>query len=235
MSVIYFIRHSQASFAADNYDKLSEKGHQQSGILAEYLAEHGPGFNAVYSGSMERHRDTMEPVLNALNSDTGRLAPTILPGFNEYQSDRIVKSHLPMVLEENPDLNQYTDTMLTDKKSFQKIFEFIMTAWVDGRYDIDGVETWIQFRDRVNNAVRQIMAEAGRGKTVLAFTSGGPIGVIMQMALGLEDQKAIRVNWVVRNASISTFFYNDSGIMLSSFNEVSHLEQQSDKTLITYR
>ena len=235
MSVIYFIRHSQASFAADNYDQLSETGHRQSGILAEYLAEYGPTFDAVYSGSMQRHRETMEPMLTVLDKSGNQLSPTILPELNEYQSNPIVKSHLPLVLEENPDLKKYTDTMLTDRKSFQLIFQAIMTAWVDGRFHVDGLETWGQFQNRVQTAVHRIMAEAGRGKTVLVFTSGGPIGVIMQLALGTSDQTAIRINWNVRNASVSTFFYNDDNIMLSSFNAVPHLEHRKDNTLITYR
>lgn len=232
MSVIYFIRHAQASFASDNYDQLSEIGHRQSGILAEYLAQHGPEFDAVYAGSMVRHRETMEPVLATLAKGH---EPSILPGLNEYQSDSIVKSHLPLVLKDHPNLNQYADSMLTDRKSFQKIFETIMTAWVDGKYQVDGIETWAQFQGRVNDAVRRIMAETGRQKNVLAVTSGGPIGVIMQMALGVTDQTAIRVNWIVRNTSVSTFFYNDDGIMLNSFNAVPHLEQLNDKLLVTYR
>ena len=38
MSVIYLIRHGQASFGTDNYDQLSALGREQSAILGSYFA-----------------------------------------------------------------------------------------------------------------------------------------------------------------------------------------------------
>ena len=37
MSELYLVRHAQASFGADNYDQLSDHGHQQS----RWLGRHG--------------------------------------------------------------------------------------------------------------------------------------------------------------------------------------------------
>ena len=36
MSMLHLVRHGQASFGADDYDKLSELGWQQSRRLGEY-------------------------------------------------------------------------------------------------------------------------------------------------------------------------------------------------------
>jgi broad specificity phosphatase PhoE len=39
MCVKYLVRHGQASFNADNYDNLSEKGCRQAKLVGEYLAQ----------------------------------------------------------------------------------------------------------------------------------------------------------------------------------------------------
>jgi broad specificity phosphatase PhoE len=58
MGNLYFVRHGQASFGADDYDQLSELGSRQSVRLGEYLAEKGLQFEAVYTGSLKRHIQT---------------------------------------------------------------------------------------------------------------------------------------------------------------------------------
>lgn len=52
------IRHGQASFGSANYDLFSETGVLQSRILAEYLLAVGLAPDALYSGVMERQKDT---------------------------------------------------------------------------------------------------------------------------------------------------------------------------------
>ncbi len=63
MSDIYMIRHGQASFSSENYDRLSTLGCLQSEILGESLSHMGIFFDAIYSGSLERQRHTAERVL----------------------------------------------------------------------------------------------------------------------------------------------------------------------------
>ena len=41
MAELYLIRHAQASFGAENYDQLSDLGHQQSQSLGKALADQG--------------------------------------------------------------------------------------------------------------------------------------------------------------------------------------------------
>jgi len=58
MGILYMIRHGQASFGSANYDLFSETGVLQSRILAEYLLAVGLAPDALYSGAMERQKDT---------------------------------------------------------------------------------------------------------------------------------------------------------------------------------
>jgi hypothetical protein len=37
------------------------------------------------------------------------------------------------------------------------------------------------------------------------------------------------------NASVTRFKYNSKGMMLSVFNDITHMEMEKDKELITYR
>jgi len=43
MSLVYLVRHAQASFGAQDYDRLSELGRQQARWLGGYFAEHAGG------------------------------------------------------------------------------------------------------------------------------------------------------------------------------------------------
>ena len=58
MATIYLIRHGQASFGAENYDKLSELGCRQAEVAGEYFRDTGIQFDAVYSGDLSRQRET---------------------------------------------------------------------------------------------------------------------------------------------------------------------------------
>ena len=52
MSVIYLIRHGQASFGTDNYDQLSAVGREQSAILGSYFAALGEPIHRIYTGTL---------------------------------------------------------------------------------------------------------------------------------------------------------------------------------------
>ena len=60
MSKIFFIRHGQASFGSDDYDRLSNLGREQAGLLGAYWDDRKVGFDAVYSSDLKRSRLTAE-------------------------------------------------------------------------------------------------------------------------------------------------------------------------------
>ena len=62
MALLTLVRHGQASFLQDNYDKLSERGELQSRILGEYWLRTGAAFDQVYYGPACRHLRTGEIV-----------------------------------------------------------------------------------------------------------------------------------------------------------------------------
>ena len=59
---LLLVRHGQASAGSDNYDRLSERGWQQSRRLGAWLASTGHDFDAVVLGGMRRHQETFDAI-----------------------------------------------------------------------------------------------------------------------------------------------------------------------------
>ena len=95
----------------------------------------------------------------------------------------------------------------------------------------NGAEPWTAFRARVLNGLRRIQ-EGPSNRSVVLFTSGGPIGVLVQTALGAPDRSFLEVNWRVRNCSITEFVFSSGRLSLDSFNAIPHL---SDERIRTFR
>jgi broad specificity phosphatase PhoE len=235
MSEIYFIRHAQASFEKDNYDQLSALGIRQAQILGDYFTSLGVKFDSVYAGTMKRQIDTAEGVLARVPKDRSRLKAHRRSAFDEYDFAGILKSQIPLMIDAEPALAETLSRIQSDRRAFQALFEGAVKRWVSGRYDIGGIETWLDYGARIRRGVQQLMEENGSKKRAAVFTSGGCVAVAMQMALDISDAKTIELSWQVRNTSVSVFKYGSGGLGLSSFNSVAHLKAQDDAELLTYR
>ncbi len=73
MGTLYLVRHGQASFGADDYDKLSALGHRQSVRLGEHFALKGLRFDAVMAGTLRRHLETLAGIREGMQHE-GELA-----------------------------------------------------------------------------------------------------------------------------------------------------------------
>jgi len=236
MSTLYMIRHGQASFGSDNYDMLSDMGNEQSRVLAEHLIKLGINFNSIFTGEMERHKGTMMQMIPFYNSKNMALPEnSIMADFNEYDSMGVVAEIFPEMLEEDPSYKEDMERMVGDKKSFQRVFEQAMYRWVDGNYKSRKVAIWNDFVARVYGGLDKIMNTYGKGKNIAVFTSGGPISVSVKRALNLSDRDTMRISWQIVNASVTRFKFTHDRIMLSVFNDHTHLEIHSGEELITYR
>jgi broad specificity phosphatase PhoE len=236
MSMIYMIRHGQASFGKADYDQLSPLGKRQARILAQHLVDTGFQPDAIYSGTMARQTATAEEVLDlygAAHQNVPKLE--MMSGFNEYDTAAIVKALFPDMVKDDPSLNDELPKMYVSKDSFKRVFEAAMLRWVTGEFDTPEIETWQALKARVAGALRLIMESHGRGKTLAVFTSGGAIAASVANVLGIPGDRAIRLNWQLVNSSVSRFMYNEERITLAGFNTFTHLELAGDPSLITYR
>src|SRR5690349_11420161 len=81
MGTLYLVRHGQASFGAADYDNLSELGRKQSVRLGEYFAHKGIHFDGLIAGTLRRHKQTLEGILQGMNRAGEHLS---WDGLNEY-------------------------------------------------------------------------------------------------------------------------------------------------------
>ena len=61
------------------------------------------------------------------------------------------------------------------------------------------------------------------GRTVVAFTSAGPVAAAVGKALDLDDETVLRLSWTVLNGSVSEFLFSGDRFSLHSFNSQLHL------------
>jgi broad specificity phosphatase PhoE len=105
------------------------------------------------------------------------------------------------------------------RRVYLTIFRHVTRQWARREIPTDPAEeSWQAFRARVEVGVRRILEETGKGATVGVFTSGGPIGSTVAWALGLDDERALELAWVVENATLTELLSADGRVSLKSFN-----------------
>jgi broad specificity phosphatase PhoE len=227
LAQLILVRHGQATPFEEITDRLSPLGETQSRKLAEFWIRNQASFDEVYTGSLVRQRRTAELVCEAYTAHgLAWPEPQVMPELNEYDAERVVKHFAP----------QWEATECgggpEQNRRFQKMFEALMKRWITGELDSPEVEPWRAFRDRVQRGLRRITQGGVSGRRVAAFTSGGPIGVAVQIALDAPDRTGLEVNWRVRNCSLTEFVFSGERISLDSFNAIPHLD---DPALRTFR
>jgi broad specificity phosphatase PhoE len=236
MSEIYLIRHGQASFGQENYDRLSVLGMRQAKWVGRHLAELGRSFDAIYCGRLARQKKTAEALV-AEYARAGLKTPTltISKAFDEYDSTAVWESQIQQMAAEDPAVAETLNDIYSDPKTFQRLFAKVMVRWVSGEFDRPGVQRWRDYRRQVQEGFQELMRRHGSKKRLAVFTSGGPICIAVQMALDLSDRMAVELNWQIMNASVTRLLYNAGGMALSVFNDVTHLETAGGAGLISYR
>lgn len=239
MSTLYVIRHGQASFLEQNYDKLSALGETQARMLGEYWAKRRVIFDRILSGPRTRQMETARITGEACKA--GGLpwpAVEVVPEFDEYHGEAVLDTVLPGLTEHDPQIRDLQNVFLKSStpaekhRAFQRLFEIVIGRWVAGEIRAENIESWADFSARVNRGLSQIAASSGKGQQVAVFTSGGPIGITMQFALHLSAADTLRVAWMVRNGAYNEFLFSGERFTLSSFNAFPHLDGAS---LLTYR
>lgn len=226
MAEIYLVRHGQASFAAENYDQLSDVGFQQSEFLGQYFADRNITFDHLFLGSQTRHAQTATGIVGALNKPD----QTILPGLNEYDFKALYGQY--MTQHSEPDARRPGQPMSDDRRVYYRRLKHALTLWSENKLAGELPESWIEFQHRVTMAVRHIQDNA-KG-TCLVVSSGGPISTVIGHVLALSPAKIIDLNLQVKNTSFSQIFFGKTTLRISNFNVIPHLDQQDRFQSITY-
>ncbi|MDX1490179.1 MAG: histidine phosphatase family protein [Pseudohongiellaceae bacterium] len=233
MSELIFVRHGQASFGAESYDKLSPLGVEQVRQLARYWEANGERFDHLYSGELLRQRETANELLPLLKQEQTSVG--VLPGLNEYDGSPLIDIYL----RDHHPKDDPVSLPIQDRKKFQLVFEETTSRWIRGELEPaqhdTAFEAWIDFQRRVHGVIDDLMRKHTGGSRVLVSTSGGVIALALQRVLDLPDEQAIAANWMVNNSSVTKLRYGGGRISLTLFNGLSHLEAPELRDMITYR
>lgn len=236
MAQLLVVRHGQASLLTSDYDRLSEIGRRQADRLGEHWAGSGVGADMVFSGPARRHRDTAALVAEAMH-DVGVQwpEPQIVPELDEHDAFTMVAKAVPR-LQSDPEVAPLQRAVASAEgrtersNAFQKLFEVVMVRWLAGELEVDDVEHWPAFRERVERGVHRMLQAAASGQRIVAFTSVGPTAVMLRLALQTTDRRSFETAWRLRNASITSFAFGKGRFTLDAFNALPHLPDPRDWT-----
>lgn len=218
MGEIVFVRHGQASFGTDDYDRLSDLGWQQARWLGEHLAHEGRRFHLAAAGDLRRHRETAEAIAETCGAEDA----VVLPGLNEMNFDQLLEdAHAAGVIP---------TTEFGESEDFAREFPKIMKGWEAASF-MTSHEPFADFNARVRESVESLMQD---GRDVLIVSSGGPKAVMMRHILGLGTHKMAQVLLTIHNSSFSRFLVRDGSLMLGEFNSTPHLAGPDRAHLRTY-
>jgi broad specificity phosphatase PhoE len=238
MSVLTLVRHAQASFFAADYDVLSAVGEAQARALGDYWARTGEFFDAVFVGPRRRQQRTAELAGERLqNAGRPWPKPVVLDELDEYDLTGLLDRLAPDLARRDAAFAALAEAHRRSAeperaRSFQRMFETLLGHWQKMVAALDGVESWPAFRERVGRALDRMTEGPGRGRRIVAVTSGGFIGTAVGLVLAAPDRTALELNWRLRNGSLSRVIFSRGRRTLDDFNTIPHL---TDSELWTYR
>ena len=231
MTTIYLIRHGQASFGAESYDKLSPNGELQAILLGQYLNQILKEAPYVVAGSMQRHQQTATLALAQCFPEVEFETDQAWNEFNHQQvfaqyEPRFNKPHL---------LKQDVENEINPRAYLAKIFEGAIGRWTGGEYHHEYDESWPHFKNRVESALQNLCDELAKTKPryAVVFTSGGVISVVAGKLLELNPNRTFALNWAITNASMTTLRLVGNEPQLLSLNE-HHFIKAENSQLLTW-
>ncbi|PWW44422.1 histidine phosphatase family protein [Melaminivora alkalimesophila] len=222
MGTLYLVRHGQASFGADDYDQLSERGHEQAVRLGAYWRERGLQFDAVLCGTLRRHVQTLAGITEGLGGAPEALS---LPELNEYDSLALIRAVHPSPLPapSTPELYRQYFRLLCDA----------LAQWMGGTLSPEGMPSWEEFRSGVHGILEQVRQQHA-GHHVLLVSSGGPISAAVGEVLSTPPEVTIALNMRIRNSAVTEFSVSPKRLMLQTFNTLAHLDAPEYRDWVTH-
>jgi broad specificity phosphatase PhoE len=222
MGTLYLVRHGQASLGAADYDQLSPLGERQCARLGAWFRARGTRFDAVLTGTLCRHAQSLAGIEAGLQAHHDALA---LPGLDEYDSEAVIRAIQPA-----PPAR--ADTPEHQRQHFRLLRQGL-AQWMAGATQPQGMPTHAAFVAGVVQALDHARTRHGDG-TVLMVSSGGPIATAIAHVLGLGAAATIELNLHIRNSAVSEFRVGPKRHTLITFNTLPHLDAEADAGWVTY-
>ncbi|MEL6233172.1 MAG: histidine phosphatase family protein [Pseudomonadota bacterium] len=219
MTELLLVRHGQADFDGEDYDRLTDLGRQQAAWLGAHLLDSGARPASIHAGRLRRQQETAAEIASVCG---GRVST--LEGLEEYDADALIAAA--------GDTANPGSGASSDRAAHFRRLRAVLAAWAAG--DLHPVpESFAAFRSRSAAALETLAGQSTTGP-VLAVTSGGVIAAILAGVLDLAPSRLFDLNLQMRNTGVTRLIAGRSGIFLNQFNAVPHLERPDRSAAITY-
>jgi broad specificity phosphatase PhoE len=230
VGTIYLVRHGQAAFGTDHYDRLTDLGVAQARLLGGYFGRRNIHFDAVFTGTLRRQTETAQGIFEGHPEFGKPLLKETFPGLDEYKPEAIMMAltgtfPAPAVAAARRD-------PVVVREHFRVLREALL-AWAEDRTQPEGMPVWQAFQDSAVAALVEARQRFPDGN-VLIVSSGGPIAAVVAATLNAPPATAVELNLRIRNSSLSEFAATPRRHHLISFNGLPHLDTNPDLTLMTY-
>ena len=219
MGTLYLVRHGQASFGADDYDVLSDLGHEQASCVGEELRRRGLRDPLVVSGTLRRQRDTASLLAGAAGWTVAEEADARL---DEYD-------HLDL-LERYPGEASAAPAGESGSRRVQRLLDGALRSWTAAG-DADG---WPAFSSGARGAVADLAAGLGSGRDAVVVSSAGVLAAVVASLLGAPADGVVALNRAAVNVGVTSVLAGESGLSLLTFNDHAHVAGDR-RHLLSYR
>jgi broad specificity phosphatase PhoE len=230
VGTIYLVRHGQAAFGTDHYDRLTEIGFAQARLLGGYFGRRNIRFDAVFTGTLRRQTETAQGIFEGHPELGASPLQETFPGLDEYKPEAIMMAFTGNVPA--PALAAARRDPVVVRDHFRVLREALL-AWAEDRTRPEGMPVWQAFQDSAVEALVEARRRFPDGN-VLIVSSGGPIAAVVAATLNASPATAVELNLRIRNSSLTEFAATPRRHNLISFNGLPHLDTNPDLSLVTY-
>jgi broad specificity phosphatase PhoE len=230
VGVIHVVRHGQAAFGTEHYDRLTEIGFTQARLLGAYFARRNIRFDAVFTGTLRRQAETAQGIFEGRREPGAQPPQEIFAGLDEYKPEAVMMALTGNFPAPAPAAARRDPVVV--REHFRLLREALL-AWAEDRTQPEGMPVWQAFQEGAVAALIEARRRFPDGN-VLIVSSGGPIAAIVAGALNAPPATAVELNLRIRNSSLTEFASTPRRHHLVSFNGLPHLDTHADPTLTTY-
>jgi broad specificity phosphatase PhoE len=223
MGTLYLVRHGQASFGAADYDQLSELGRRQCERLGAWFRSHGIRFDAVLTGTLKRHAQSLAAIETGLG--TKHATAQAAPELNEYDSHALIRS-----VHDGP---LPTVQSAAEARVHFQLLRDGLTRWMQGQTRPEGMPRYSAFVAGIEDTLARVREHHANGHA-LVVSSGGPISMAVGHVLGLQPEGVIELNLHLRNSALCELRMTPRRFNLITFNTLPHLNDPDLSAWITH-
>jgi len=237
VATLTLVRHGQASFLSDDYDRLSPLGADQMRALGRLWASRERSIDRLVTGPLKRQRGSLAALREGLGEHARDPAEDhVEAGLIEYDALSVVARAIPQLAGRDPEIARLAMAATRGAgdpgKAREALFRLITRRWIRGEIAIAEAEPFADFRARVSATLARLRADASPGQGVVAVTSAGVVAAALGHALELGDEQVLELSFIVRNASVTELLVRGDALILLTFNAIPHL---ADPAMVTFR